>query len=61
MKIRVDFTLDIPRGSLPALLDAAGGAETEGEVRDFVKYEAQQYVVDYLRDHGAIVKVVREN
>lgn len=61
MKVRVDFTLDIPMTYYEELAELAGGAETTEEVRGFLKEEAKQYLMDYLADNGVRgARVVRE-
>lgn len=51
MKIKVEFTVDVPRASLEALRDLAE-ADTNSGAAEFVRMEARQTIDDYLRDNG---------
>lgn len=58
MKIRIDFTIDVPYGT--NLLEVAE-ANDPSEVRLFVKGEAQTLIAHYLEDNGVPVTVVRDS
>lgn len=59
MRIRVDFTIEVPAEALPALRALAAADDNEG-ARDFVKYDATDYVIGYLTDNGVPAKLVGE-
>lgn len=58
MLINVNFTIKVPQKSLPALYELAAveahrtGSERPADARDFVKYDAECHVVDYLDANG---------
>lgn len=59
MKVRVDFTIDIPEStSLEDLLEFTCAEDLAG-VRNFLKMDAEEYLVSYLSDNGFEVAVVR--
>lgn len=51
MRIRIDFSFDVPPESLPALRELAV-AETNAEARSFLNADAEQYLLDYLEANG---------
>lgn len=51
MKTRVEFTVDVPLGQLPALREAAACGDIPG-IREFLRYEAETYLVEYLLGLG---------
>ncbi len=60
MRIKVDFSIDVPPESLPALRELAAANDNE-TARLFVKGDAQEYVIKYLEDNGVRVTVVRDS
>lgn len=58
MKVRIDFTVDIPDRA--ALAELSTSPDREG-MADFLRYEAQEHVVTYLEGMGISVTVVRAN
>lgn len=59
MKIRVEFTLNVSRSSLPALRELSVSQDQEG-IRDFIRADVTQYIIDYLFDNGIEATVERE-
>ncbi len=61
MKIRVAFTIRTGRDdrSMENLLALAGGVTTDQEIRDFIRGDAEDYVVQYLTDNGVRCEIVR--
>lgn len=59
MKIRVEFTVNIPRSSLPALKELAAAEDPTG-IRDFIRMDAALDLVDYLSANGVAVTIERE-
>lgn len=57
MKIKVEFTLEIPKEQLPKLRKFTE-AKDNVEAADFVREEAKDYVVNYLRDNDIDAKVL---
>lgn len=58
MKIRVLFTLDVPKESMDALFSLAH-ANSQAEAADFVRMDAEDYVIQYFESNGVDdVKVV---
>lgn len=51
MKIKVEFTVDVPRESLVALR-LLSGEETNAEAAEFVRLEARDFLADYLGSNG---------
>jgi len=51
VKIRVEFTVNVPRASLEALRELAVADDNTGAA-EFVRMEARQALDDYLRDNG---------
>ncbi len=51
MKIRVLFTIDVPEESVAALIELAA-AKTRAEAAEFVRYDAKDYVIQYLSSNG---------
>lgn len=51
MKIRVEFTIDVPRAQLEALRELAV-AEDNSQAADFVRMDARDYILDYLSSNG---------
>lgn len=51
MKIKVEFTVDVPRESLVALR-LLSGEETNAEAAEFVRLEARDSLADYLGSNG---------
>jgi hypothetical protein len=66
MRIRIAFTLDVPRESLPALRELAdpdaihSGHDEITAIRDFLGDDAEQYIIGCMTDNGVGgVKLVR--
>ena len=59
VKARIEFTLNIPKSSLAALKELSA-AEDPGGIRDFLRMDVTQYIVDYLTSNGIEVTVERE-
>ncbi len=59
MRIRVDFTIDVPAERLPALRELAL-AENNAQAALFVKSEAQDLITGYLSDMGVNTTVTRD-
>ena len=61
MRIRVDFTIDVPPESMDALRELAGegsdGSVTE--LRGYVRGEAEDYIYAYLEGNGVGFSRVR--
>lgn len=51
MKIRVEFTLDIPAADLPFLKELSA-SEDQKDIRDFIHMDVAQYIIDYLTSNG---------
>ena len=51
MKIRVEFTLNIPAADLP-LLRELSVSEDQKDIRDFIRMDVTQYIIDYLTSNG---------
>lgn len=58
MKIHVDFTMDIPEESVPALIELAV-ADDRAAARSFVRAEAEENILSYLEDNGVHPVAVR--
>lgn len=58
MKVRVDFTIDIPADRLEDLLEFTCADDLAG-ARSFLKLDAEEYLVGYLSDNGIEVAVTR--
>lgn len=58
MKIRVEFTLDIPAKDLPFLKELAVSQDQEG-IRNFIRVDVTQYIIDYLADNGVTGATVK--
>lgn len=59
MRIRIDFTLDIPLSSKEALLEATE-SNSVYDAGGFVNMDVEEYIVDYLEGIGVIgTKVIR--
>ncbi len=51
MRIKIEFTVEVPDVSLKALKNLAV-ADTTAHVRDFVKNEAEEYLLQYMDSNG---------
>lgn len=60
MKIKVNFTIDVPADSLAALRELAS-ADTNAEARDFVKMDSLEYTRGYLEDNGVKLSVIKDD
>lgn len=60
MKIKVEFTVDVPRASLEALRELAGGVVTNADAAEFVRMDARDYTVGYLDTNGVAGVTVTE-
>lgn len=58
MKIRVDFTLDVPEEYVAKLIELAAAADRAG-ARRFVQSEAEENLFSYLEDNGVWPTSVR--
>lgn len=58
MKIRVNFTLEIPPHHLPQLRQLAE-ADTTGDAAWFVRAEAEDTIKGYLGDNGVNSKTIQ--
>ena len=60
MKIRIDFTLDLPADKLAELREWACVEDNEG-LRGFLNRDAMVYLADYIEDNVCDVKIARES
>lgn len=58
MKIRVDFTLEIKEADVPATIEFMGG-DDRADLRDALRYEASQRLVEYLEANVTTPTIVR--
>lgn len=59
MKVKIDFTIEIPEESYANLKEVSGEVETLSEARDFIKGDVEAYIVDYLTSNGVRAEVIR--
>lgn len=51
MRVRVDFSFDVPPESLAALRELAA-ADTNAEARAFLQADAEEYLLTYMGANG---------
>lgn len=58
MKIRVDFTMDVPEEYVERLIELAA-ADSRAGAKSFVRAEAEENILSYLEDNGVQPVAVR--
>ena len=58
MRVRIEFTLDIPENQLERLAELCA-ADSRADIRAFLKGEAEDHLTEYLRDNGIWPEVIR--
>jgi hypothetical protein len=60
VKIRIDFTIEVPAEKLAELREFACATDNEG-LRGFLNQDAMVYLIDYIEANVCDVKVARES
>lgn len=59
MKVRIDFTIEIPDECLDNLKELAGEADDLDTARRFVKMDVEDSLIHYLSSNGVDAEVIR--